>query len=189
MVQIQKSEKKAVYRYLLQEGVIVFHKDFTTQPHKGTNVANIHVRTLLRSLKDRGFVELVFNWQYFYYFLNNEGKKFLSEQLGLTEEVVPLTWKYAFYHVERTKRGNTSTSLRTMEEKSEEKEVRDVKDNLLKAREEVEEEDLVVTENLETINPLNQKPQLKQQPLDCLYINYRAKTLIAFFSRQSIFKY
>ncbi len=93
MVQIQKSEKKAVYRYLLQEGVVVIHKDFTVQPHKGTNVPNIHVRTLLRSLKDRGFVELVFNWQYFYYFINNEGKKYLSEFLGLTEEVVPLTWK------------------------------------------------------------------------------------------------
>lgn len=166
MVQIQKSEKKAVYRYLLQEGVIVFHKDFTTQPHKGTNVANIHVRTLLRSLKDRGLVELVFNWQYFYYFLNNEGKKYLSEQLGLTEEVVPLTWKYAFHHVERTKRDNTSTSLRIVEEKSEEKEVRDVKDNL-KAKEEVEEEDLVlVTESQEKSNLLNQKLQQKQSQLD-----------------------
>ena len=59
-----------------------------------------------------------------------------------------------------------STSLKTVEEKSEEKEVRDVKDNLLKAREEVEEEDLVVTENLETINPLNQKPPQKQSQLD-----------------------
>ena len=115
MVQIQKSEKKAVYRYLLQEGVIVFHKDFTTQPHKGTNVPNIHVRALLRSLKDRGLVELVFNWQYFYYFINNEGKKFLSEFLGLTEEVVPLTWKYAFPHVGRTRRGSTNTSSRTEE--------------------------------------------------------------------------
>jgi small subunit ribosomal protein S10e len=93
MVQIQKAEKKAVYRYLLQEGVIVIHKDYTTQPHKGTNISNIHVRTLLRSLKDRGFVELVFSWQWFYYFINNEGKKYLSEYLNLTEEVVPLTWK------------------------------------------------------------------------------------------------
>ncbi len=56
--------------------------------------------------------------------------------------------------------------MRTVEEKSEEKEVRDVKDNLLKAREEVEEEDLVVTENLEKINPLNQKPPQKQSQLD-----------------------
>jgi len=93
MVQISKADKKTVYRYLLQEGVIVFHKDFSTQSHKGTNVANIHVRMLLRSLKDRGFVELVFNWQWFYYFLNAEGKKYVSEYLGLTEDVVPLTWK------------------------------------------------------------------------------------------------
>ena len=97
MVQISKADKKAVYRYLLQEGVIVFHKDFSTQAHKGTGVANIHVRMLLRSLKDRGFVELVFNWQWFYYFLNAEGKKYVSEYLGLTEDVVPLTWKYIFH--------------------------------------------------------------------------------------------
>ena len=93
MVLVQKADKKTVYRYLLQEGVIVFHKDYSTQQHKGTGVANIHVRMLLRSLKDRGFVELVFNWQYFYYFLNAEGKKYVSEFLGLTEDVVPLTWK------------------------------------------------------------------------------------------------
>jgi|GEM_PF-6075108 len=93
MVQVAKADKKSVYRYLLQEGVIVFHKDNSNQPHKGTGVANIAVRMLLRSLKDRGFVELIFNWQYFYYFLNAEGKKYVSEYLGLTEDVVPLTWK------------------------------------------------------------------------------------------------
>ena len=93
MVQIQKAEKKVVYRYLLQEGVIVIHKDFNSAAHKGTGVPNIHVRLMLRSLKDRGYVELVFNWQYFYYFINTEGKKYLSEYLNLTEEVVPLTWK------------------------------------------------------------------------------------------------
>jgi len=84
MVLISKADKKTVYRYLLQEGVIVLHKDYSTQAHKGTAVPNIHVRMLLRSLKDRGFVELVFNWQFFYYFVNAEGKKYLSEYLGLT---------------------------------------------------------------------------------------------------------
>jgi small subunit ribosomal protein S10e len=93
MVLVSKADKKSIYRYLLLEGVIVFHKDFSTQPHKGTSVPNIAVRMLLKSLKDRGFVELVFNWQYFYYFLNAEGKKYLSEYLGLTEDVIPLTWK------------------------------------------------------------------------------------------------
>lgn len=93
MVQISKAEKKVVYRYLLQEGVIVIHKDFTMQPHKGTNIPNLHARKLMRSLKDRGFVELVFSWQHFYYFITKEGKNYLSEYLNLTEEVVPLTWK------------------------------------------------------------------------------------------------
>lgn len=93
MVLIQKSDRKNVYRYLLQEGVIVFHKDFSEQAHKGTGVPNIQVRMMLRSLKDRGFVEVVFNWQYFYYFLNAEGKTYISEFMGLTEDVVPLTWK------------------------------------------------------------------------------------------------
>lgn len=56
MVLVSKADKKTIYKYLLQEGVIVFHKDYSNQPHKGTGVANIHVRMLLRSLKDRGLV-------------------------------------------------------------------------------------------------------------------------------------
>ena len=108
MVQIQKSEKKAVFRYLLQEGVIVVHKDFSDEPHKGIEdkgikIPNIHIRKLMRSLKDRGFTELVFSWQHFYYFLTNDGKKYLSEYLNLTEEVVPLTWKYNHLDSGRTK--------------------------------------------------------------------------------------
>ena len=93
MVQIQKPERKIVYRYLLAEGVIVIHKDHSDTPHKGTEIPNIKVWMLLRSLKDRGYVDLVFNWQHFYYFLNQEGKKYLAEYLGLTEEVIPMTWK------------------------------------------------------------------------------------------------
>ncbi|MCL4122095.1 UNVERIFIED_CONTAM: hypothetical protein GTU68_055315 [Idotea baltica] len=85
MVLVQKSDKKTIYRYLLSEGVIVIHKDFTVAPHKGTNVPNIQVWMVLRSLKDRGFVDVVFSWQYYYYFLNAEGKKFIAEYLGLTE--------------------------------------------------------------------------------------------------------
>jgi hypothetical protein len=65
---------------------------------------------LLRSLKDRGFVELIFNWQYYYYFLNENGKKYLAEFLGLTEEVVPLTWKYYFsLYLEKMKKDNMNS--------------------------------------------------------------------------------
>ena len=151
MVQVQKAEKKAVYRYLLQEGVVVIHKDFTTQQHKGTNVPNIHVRLLLRSLKDRGLVELVFSWQYYYYFINEQGKKYLSDYLNLTEEVVPLTWKYSLIYLERTRRGNTSTSLKTKAEKSEDR----LKTGL-RVKEEAEEE---VQE--ESAEKENNKPLLR----------------------------
>ena len=94
MVQIQKADRKTVYRYLLNEGVIVIQKDYSETPHKGTEVPNIQAWMLLRSLKDRGYVDIVFNWQWFYFFLNQEGKKYISEYLGLTDEVIPLTWKY-----------------------------------------------------------------------------------------------
>jgi hypothetical protein len=67
--------------------------------------------------------------------------------------------------------------LRIAEEKSEERDLRD-KDVVmvnLKAREEVEEEDLVSKESQEKSNLLNQRLQQKQSQLDCLYINYRAE--------------
>jgi sugar-specific transcriptional regulator TrmB len=70
MVQIQKQVKKRVYTYLLKEGVITIHKDFTLEHHKATGVPNLNVWMILRSLKDRGFVKLIFNWQYYYYFLH-----------------------------------------------------------------------------------------------------------------------
>jgi hypothetical protein len=47
---------------------------------------------LMRSLKDRDYVTLVFNWQYYYYFLNAEGHAYLTGFLGLTDNVLPLTW-------------------------------------------------------------------------------------------------
>jgi hypothetical protein len=67
--------------------------------------------------------------------------------------------------------------LRIAEEKSEERDLRD-KDVVmvnLKAREEVEEEELVSKESQEKSNLLNQRLQQKQSQLDCLYINYRAE--------------
>ena len=168
MVQVQKSEKKAVYRYLLQEGVIVIHKDFTTQPHKGTNVPNSHARLLLRSLKDRGLVDLVFSWQYFYYFINEQGKKYLSDYLNLTEEVVPLTWKFYSYYLERMKKDSTSTSSKTKAEKSEEIEI--LKTDL-KAKEEEEEEALELPEREENNKlMLKLKSPYKQPKLD-LFVN------------------
>ena len=93
MVLIDKLTKRKVYRYLLSEGVIVIKKDYSLTEHADTKVPNLYVWMLLRSLKSRDYVDIVFNWQYNYFFLNNEGKKYLNEFLGITEEVQPYTWK------------------------------------------------------------------------------------------------
>ena len=49
---------------------------------------------LLRSLKDRDHVDLVFNWQYFYYYVKTEGVSYLRKELGITDDkVAPLTFQ------------------------------------------------------------------------------------------------
>jgi hypothetical protein len=57
-----------------------------------SGVPNLQIWMLLRSLKDKDLVELVFNWytnthltsrQYYYYYLKTEGAKYLREKLGL----------------------------------------------------------------------------------------------------------
>jgi small subunit ribosomal protein S10e len=47
----------------------------------------------MRSLKSRKFVTEVFVWQWHYYFLKNEGVKFLRDYLGLPQTVIPNTHK------------------------------------------------------------------------------------------------
>lgn len=67
MVLISKENKRKVYEYLLNEGVIVIKKDHHLPVHADTEVPNLHVWMLLRSLKDKALVTLTFNWQYYYY--------------------------------------------------------------------------------------------------------------------------
>ena len=94
MVQISRDDRKKVYEYLLNEGVIVLKKDFTKNKHEATGVPNLHVWMLLRSLHSRDYVELVFNWRHYYYSINNKGVEYLREKLGITEtNVVPETYK------------------------------------------------------------------------------------------------
>jgi small subunit ribosomal protein S10e len=93
MVLIPKKNKRTVYEYLLSEGVIVIKKDFAQKEHKDTKVPNLHAWLLLRSLLSRNYVELVFNWHHYYYYVKTEGVKFLRDQLGIFEEVLPITFK------------------------------------------------------------------------------------------------
>ena len=58
-------------------------------------IPNLEVMALLKSFKSKGFVRETFNWQYYYYYLTNEGIEYLRAYLALPEEIVPATLKAA----------------------------------------------------------------------------------------------
>ncbi|CAD8052195.1 unnamed protein product [Paramecium primaurelia] len=95
MVQVKRQDRRKVYEYLLMEGVIVIKKDMALPQHTETGVKNLEVWMLLRSLRDKKLVDLVFSWQYYYYYLKAEGVKYVRDKLGIVEDVIPATFKKA----------------------------------------------------------------------------------------------
>jgi small subunit ribosomal protein S10e len=47
----------------------------------------------MQSFKSREYVKEIFSWQYYYYYLTNEGIEYLREYLNLGADVVPDTLK------------------------------------------------------------------------------------------------
>ena len=64
-------------------------KDNFKPKHDEIDVPNLEVLNLMKSLKSRGFVRETFNWQYFYWYLENEGVEYLREYLHLPAETRP----------------------------------------------------------------------------------------------------
>ncbi|KAI8929390.1 Plectin/S10 domain-containing protein, partial [Entophlyctis helioformis] len=89
---ILKEDRKKIYQYLFQEGVFVVKKDTHLAKHADVDVPNLQVMKALQSLESRGFVKSQFSWQYYYYFLTNEGIEYLREFLHLPAEIVPRTF-------------------------------------------------------------------------------------------------
>ena len=56
------------------------------------DVPNLHVMTVLKSLKSRGHVDETFTWRHAYYRLNNTGITYLRETLHLPAEVSILVY-------------------------------------------------------------------------------------------------
>jgi len=88
-----KRNRVAIYSYLFKEGVITCQKDTRLPKHHILDIPNVYVRDALKSLKSRNFVREVFNWQWHYYFLTDEGVEYLRTYLHLEENVVPATLK------------------------------------------------------------------------------------------------
>ncbi|KAJ3089218.1 hypothetical protein HK102_006920 [Quaeritorhiza haematococci] len=89
---IPKENRKKIYQYLFQEGVMVAKKDFNSPKHQDIDVPNLQVIKALQSMNSRGLVKTQFSWQYYYYYLTNEGIEYLREYLHLPPEIVPRTF-------------------------------------------------------------------------------------------------
>lgn len=89
---ITKENRRKIYTYLFQEGVMVAKKDFNAPKHQDIDVPNLQVIKALQSMNSRGLVQTRFSWQYFYYYLTNDGIEYLRAYLHLPAEVVPKTF-------------------------------------------------------------------------------------------------
>ena len=92
---LPKKNRVAVYSHLFKEGTLVAKKDVVLPKHNAIDVPNLEVLNLMKSLKSRGYVRETFCWQYFYWYLTDEGVEYLREFLHLPAEVVPQTHKKA----------------------------------------------------------------------------------------------
>mmetsp|Transcript_24673 Transcript_24673/g.78809 ORF Transcript_24673/g.78809 Transcript_24673/m.78809 type:complete len:152 (+) Transcript_24673:58-513(+) len=90
---LPKKNRVAVYSHLFKEGVLVAKKDTVLPKHASIDVPNLHVLMLMKSLKSRGFVRETFCWQWYYWYLTEEGIAYLRDFLHLPEEIVPQTHK------------------------------------------------------------------------------------------------
>jgi small subunit ribosomal protein S10e len=92
MVLVSTTDRRRLYEFLLSEGVFCCKKD-NSGKHEILGIRNLECFLVMRSLRSRKFVTEVFNWQWHYYTLNNEGIKFCRDVLGLPETIIPQSRK------------------------------------------------------------------------------------------------
>jgi small subunit ribosomal protein S10e len=71
-------------------GVMVAKKDFKVKHHE-LNVPNLEVVKMMQSLRSQGYIRETFSWQWYYYYLTEEGIEYLRQYLHLDENVMPAT--------------------------------------------------------------------------------------------------
>lgn len=88
---IPTKNRKLIYQYLFNKGVVVVRKDYNLAKNQDIPVSNLEVIKALKSLVSRNLVVEEFNWQIYYFFLNEEGIAYLRGYLNIPEGVVPDT--------------------------------------------------------------------------------------------------
>lgn len=94
-----KANRVAIYSQLFKDGVCVVKKDPMMKKHGEIDVPNLHVMNVMKSLKSREYVRETFSWQYYYYYLTDEGIEYLRSFLNL-----PSTIKVSMARVECLRR-------------------------------------------------------------------------------------
>jgi small subunit ribosomal protein S10e len=90
---VPKNVRRQIYQRLLQDGVMVAHKDFNAPRHCNLPVKNLYVIKLMQSLRSRELVRENFSWMWFYWYLTEEGIEYLRDYLHVPDTVVPATMK------------------------------------------------------------------------------------------------
>lgn len=88
---LPKANRVAIYSQLFKDGVCVCKKDTKLKKHMELEVPNLHVMKMMQSLKSRGYVNETFSWQYYYYYLTDEGIEYLRGYLNLPSTIKPAT--------------------------------------------------------------------------------------------------
>nr|CAB3487051.1 unnamed protein product [Digitaria exilis] len=74
-------------------GVLYAKKDYNLAKHPQIDVPNLQVIKLMQSFKSKEYVRETFSWQYYYWYLTNDGIEHLRNYLNLPSEIVPATLK------------------------------------------------------------------------------------------------
>merc|ERR1719261_1067531 len=96
---VTKKVRKLIYKNLFNAGVMCAPKNYmvdkTLKDEDGNDVKtrNLFVIKLMTSLKSRGYVKEQFNWQWYYWFITDEGIEYLRTYLNIPAEVLPKTYK------------------------------------------------------------------------------------------------
>eukprot|EP00088_Acartia_fossae_P065111 TRINITY_DN801_c0_g1_i1.p2 TRINITY_DN801_c0_g1~~TRINITY_DN801_c0_g1_i1.p2 ORF type:complete len:163 (-),score=69.69 TRINITY_DN801_c0_g1_i1:3-491(-) len=90
-----KTHRVAIYELLFKEGVMVAERNTKLPKHPELEtIPNLHVIKALTSLHSKGYVREQFAWRHHYWYLTNEGTRYLRDYLHLPSEIVPATMKY-----------------------------------------------------------------------------------------------
>jgi len=70
---VPNANRLAIYKALFKAGVLCAPKDVYKPKHDDIDVPNLHVIKLMQSLVSRGYAREKFSWQWYYWFLTDEG--------------------------------------------------------------------------------------------------------------------